>query len=309
MLALPSDLLGRDVDLGTVEVTPDRLRAYAAAVGDRAAGREPFREAPLGFALALRGGPVPEVDLPADTISVHGGHVITAHHPLTAPRGYALRARVTDVFEKSGRSGPLIVIVRRAEIRASDGALVATVDDQQIVRWRPPDPAGLPAVPAAGRVRQRRADARSDRRADAPDLEVGGLVALQHRRAPSATAIATYARSLGGRAPLFTDRTFARSLGYADVIVPGPLQSALLEALVRQWLPGWTLHRLSLTFRLSLTAREPIALSVVVIEHRRHRAATALVCDLSLENRDGERAALGMVELTRNAAPGTSAAV
>ena len=99
---------------------------------------------------------------------------------------------------------------------------------------------------------------------------------------------------------MFTDSAFARALGYADVIVPGPLQSALLEAFLHEYLPGWTLGRLSLTFRVSLIAGEPITLAAVVVEHVLERGAAMLVCDLSLENRDGERAALGLAELTRD---------
>ena len=112
--------IGRDVDLGSVVVTADRIRQYAAAVGDNAISeRRPLRVAPLGFALALRGGPLPAVELAADTVSVHGGHAITSHRPLTAPGVYRIQARVADVFEKNGRSGALTVIARRAEIHAA----------------------------------------------------------------------------------------------------------------------------------------------------------------------------------------------
>src|SRR5262245_52841800 len=136
MLARTPDVAQADVALGTVDVTPEHIRAYALAIGDGVLASGSCGVAPLGFVLALRGGPVPEVDLAVDTISVHGGHSITVHRPLTAPAAYAIRARVADVFEKNGRSGPLTVIARRAEVRGPDGGLVATIDDQQIVRWR-----------------------------------------------------------------------------------------------------------------------------------------------------------------------------
>jgi hydroxyacyl-ACP dehydratase HTD2-like protein with hotdog domain len=305
MLTVPGGMIGRDVDLGSVEVTADRLHQYAAAVGDDILSRAPLRVAPLGFLFALRGGPLPAVELAADTVSVHGGHTITSHRALTAPGVYHLQARIADAFEKNGRSGPLTVIARRAEIRAADGSLVATVDDQQIVRWRRVEPtAPLPAI-SARRANAPRADealhtaASTARAAVGSDLEVAALVAVQRRLAPAASAIATYARSLAGGEPVFTDRAFARALGYADVIVPGPLQSALLEAFLRERLPGWTLHRLSLTFRVSLIAREPISLAAVAVEHSAQRRDALLVCDLSLENGNGERAALGLAELTR----------
>src|SRR4029453_17060105 len=93
MLTLPPGLLGRDIDLGRVEVTPEELRRYAVAIGDDALAAGPCRIAPLGFALVLRGGPLPDVDLAADTISVHGGHTITLHARLSAPAAYHVRAR------------------------------------------------------------------------------------------------------------------------------------------------------------------------------------------------------------------------
>lgn len=297
MLTLPRDLLGREVDLGTVDVSVEGIRRYATTVGDHTLAAGPCREAPLGFALALRGGPAPDVDLAPDTVSVHAGHVITAHRPLVAPARYTVRARISDVFEKSGRSGPLTVIARCADIRATDGSVVTTVEDQQIVRWRrsgPLVPTGAPAM--HGDVDQRREEQGSERGGEL-ELEVGTQLGPEHRRAPDAGEIAAYAASLGGRAPMFTDRAFARGLGYADVIVPGPLQSALLEAMLRRRLPGWELRRLAVTFRMSMTAYEPIALAMVVVERHLRRDYTVVIGDLSLENRDGERAALGTAEL------------
>jgi acyl dehydratase len=255
---------------------------------------------------------------------------------------YTVRARLSDVFEKSGRSGPLTVIARRAEIHGADGLLTATVEDRQIVRWRPAEATPLQAVASvrpearptpppsrAARARQGAPlhDGRDDvlvgaalgrpvgapparlcpqaavleTAADAADLEVGALLGPERRLAPAAAAIAVYAQSLGERESLFTDRAFARSLGYADVIVPGPLQSALLEAMLRRHLSGWTLRHLSMTFRISVLADEPIALAAVVVERHLRHDHTALTCDLSLENRDGERAALGTAELYRAA--------
>lgn len=308
MLTLPGDLIGRDIDLGSVEVTADSLRQYAAAVGDDILSWGPLQVAPLGFVLALRGGPLPAVELADETVSVHGGHAIASHRALIAGR-YRVTARLTSIFEKNGRSGPLTVVARRAEINAADGSLMATVDDQQIVRWRRADP----AVPSASTPARREdvlhsggeeapyVPSGADRAPVSSDLEVGTVVAFQRRAAPSASAIATYAKSLAGGESMFTDSAFARALGYADVIVPGPLQSALIEAFLRERLPGWTLSRLSLTFRVSLIARELISLAAVVVEHARQRSGAKLVCDLSLENGEGERAALGLAELRREA--------
>src|SRR5262245_59681483 len=99
MLTLPPGLLGRDIDLGRVEVTTEQVRRYALAIGDRELAAGPCRVAPLGFALAMRSGPVPAVALAPETLSVHGGHTITLHGPIAAPATYRVRARLADVFE------------------------------------------------------------------------------------------------------------------------------------------------------------------------------------------------------------------
>jgi len=298
MLTVPRDRIGRDVDLGTIDVTPERVRRYAEVIGDRVLATGPCDVAPLGFTLALRGKPVPEVDTAGDTVSVHAGHAITLYRPLTAPGTYRLRARIADVFEKSGRSGPLTVIQRRAEIRALDGSVVATVDDQQIVRWR----RGATGTRATAAVRRGGGPTGAyqlddDVLGEALDLEVGAQLPAQRRLAPSAEAIALYAQSLGGREPLFLDRDFVGSLGYTDVIVPGPLQSALLESMLRRQLPAWGLRQLTLSFRVSVVAGQPITLTAIVVERHLRRNGTTLLCDLAIENDDGERTALGTAGL------------
>src|SRR5215468_1314266 len=179
MLVRAPDLNHPGVELGTVDVTPERVRSYAVATGDRALAAGPCRVAPLGFALTLRGGPSPEVALAADTVSVHAGHTITVHRPLIAPAAYTVRARVADVFEKNGRSGPLTVIARRAEIRtAADGAPVVTIDDQQIVRWRSTPSASSPARSARPPTRAL-AQALRARIARPPALEIGVQIGPQ----------------------------------------------------------------------------------------------------------------------------------
>lgn len=301
MLAHAADLIGREVDLGPVEVTPERIRRYADAIGDRALAAGPCDVAPLGFALAIRGGPRPEVMLADGTVSVHGGHAITVHRPLTAPGVYGVRARVTEVFEKSGRSGQLTVIARRADIRGPDGDLVVTVDDQQIVRWR--SPAAASPSPAAGAVREteewEESLPSSTAQAGASDLEVGESIGPTRRLAPSAQGIARFAQMLGWTEPLFLEQNAARTMGFANVIVPGPLQSALLEAMLRDRLPAWRLQRLQLVFRVSVAAGEPISMSAIVVERHEREARSTVICDLALENGGGDRTALGTAELCR----------
>ena len=284
MIHLLDVRVGETFDLGWVDVDAAAVRRYWDAVGLPAPVTQ--RHLPLGLALALRGAPRPALELAAEAVSVHAGHTLAAHRPFVAERRYRLLSRIGDVFEKSGRSGPLTVIVRTSELLDEHGATVVTIREQQIARWR-----GRPTEPRPIQVRH------ADGESVAPEesVEIGSTIAVEHRLAPDARTVHGYAASLSGREPLFSDAEFARELGYADVIVPGPVQSALLEALLARHLPRWDLVDLSLTFRVSVIAGEPISLTAMVIEadDQGHR----LVLDLTVENSHAERAAVGTATL------------
>jgi hydroxyacyl-ACP dehydratase HTD2-like protein with hotdog domain len=286
--------VGSEVDLGTVEVDEAVARRYAESVGADSVAT-PGVDLPLGLAFALRGSPVPEVEFAPGTVSVHAGHTISLRRRFTAPARYRATSRIGAVFEKSGRSGPLTVVSRIAQLHDAGGAIVAIIEDQQIARWRPTSPPSAP-VPASNTAM---GSPNADGPPAAPHPELGELIAVEHRPAPDAAAVLRYADALGGREPLFVDRAFAGSMGYADVIVPGPLQSALLEHLMTTRLPAWRLERISLTFRVSLVAAEPIVLSAMVTELGVDAPGASLVLDLSVENHLGERAAIGTATLTR----------
>lgn len=135
----------RHVRLAPVTVTADDIRDFARAVGDlnplyldrqaaRAAGY-PDVIAPPMFCMRLRGGKMlPEVPLPAGSMSLHAGQEIEFHGEIVAGRTYTLSARVADVYEKTGRSGPMSIIVRETRIADTDGRLVASIRERQIVR-------------------------------------------------------------------------------------------------------------------------------------------------------------------------------
>lgn len=141
-ISIPDHLLGRNVDLGRVTVTTEMIAAYARAVGDPAADAGTPSEAPPTFCLAMRRGMTPAIELPPDLFGVYGGHDLEFHHPIRAGETYQITGRVADVYEKIGRSGPLVIVVREATIRDSAGHIAVQVIERQIVRHRPRDGAG-----------------------------------------------------------------------------------------------------------------------------------------------------------------------
>ncbi len=298
MIRRLSHAVGIEIDLGEVELDGNVATRYAEAIG---ASTPPALGAdlPLGLVFSLRGAPAPDVEFTNDTVSVHAGHTITLPRPFTVATHYHLTSRIAAVFEKSGRSGPLTVVARVARLRDPQGSVAAVLEDQQIARWRPAAnpaaPAPHPVAPAARRTTPgRTANPELHRGAG---LDLGEVIAVEHRLAPCPQAVLRYAQAFGGVEPLFVDSAFARSIGYADVIVPGPLQAALLEHMLASHLPGWRLEQISLTFRVSVIASEAIVLSAMVIGFDAHDPLAPMVLDLTLENARGEGAAVGTATL------------
>lgn len=145
MIHFDPHLLGKEVELGTFPVTAEAIRAFAEAVGDlnplyldRAAAHQagyPDVIAPPTFCMHLRGGRMlPEVPLAAGMVSLHAGQELEFYDEILAGQTYTATAKVTEVYEKTGRSGPLGVIVREMTIRNAAGSPVVVLRERQIIR-------------------------------------------------------------------------------------------------------------------------------------------------------------------------------
>jgi len=294
MLHVPAGLLGREVELACVTVTAEMIASYAHIVGDVPARSG---EAPPTFCLSMRRGMTPEVQLPPDTFGVYGGHDLEFHQPIRAGVQYRVTGRITEVYEKIGRSGTLTVVVREAMICDDGGTLAARIIERQIVRKRP----GVVAQPTSTRE-----TANAHASAPQEDVRTSGAIGrlvteidLGHelgpwrRSTPTAEVIAGYAGTADIAEELFTSAPAARGLGYRGVVVPGPMLAAFLEHFVRRELPGWRLERLSATFRVPTITGDTIVLSGVITERHELTDGERIVCDLLIEHGDGERAVTG----------------
>lgn len=145
MIQFDPSLLGKEVELGTFLVTAEAIRAFAQAVGDlnplyldREAARQagyPDVIAPPTFCMHLRGGRMlPEVPLAPGMVSLHAGQELELYDEIIAGHTYSATAKVVEVYEKTGRSGPLGVIVREMTIRNAAGAPVVVLRERQMVR-------------------------------------------------------------------------------------------------------------------------------------------------------------------------------
>jgi hydroxyacyl-ACP dehydratase HTD2-like protein with hotdog domain len=290
-----ADAIGVRTEFGEVRVSAEMIRAYAQVTGDREAAAGACEVAPIAFALTLRRGHEPLLPLAVDTFGVHGGHDIALHQPLRAGTTYAIAAGVTDVFEKSGRSGPITVVARRCVISNGD-AIAVTIDDQQIVRRRPPSSAA--SAPAnQARVLASESAVELEPAPNAVEVDLGATLGPERRIAPGPHEISRWAGALRERESFFTDQSYSRRLGFRDLVVPGPMLSAFIGQMLRRQLPGWTARRLSMTFRQSLVANDAMSLSGVITDHVPGPAATC-TCDLLIEDAHGETVASGTAELT-----------
>lgn len=145
MIEVPDDLMHKETEVGRFAVTADDIRVFAEAVDDlnplyldpeaaRQAGY-PNVIAPPTYCLHLRGNRiVPEVPLAPGLASLYAGQEFEFHDELYAGRTYTVTSRLAEVYEKTGRSGPLGVIVREMLVKDDDGDTVMILRERQMVR-------------------------------------------------------------------------------------------------------------------------------------------------------------------------------
>lgn len=144
-MKLPTEYLGTEVILNPVHVTAEAIRAFAEAVDDlnplyldaevaRQAGY-PNVIAPPTFCVRMCSGRmVPEVPLGPDQVSLNAGQELELYDDICAGQTYTAVARISEMYEKTGRSGPLGVIVHEVTIKNAAGTTVVVMREREIVR-------------------------------------------------------------------------------------------------------------------------------------------------------------------------------
>ena len=145
MIKIDPDMLNKEVPLGEFAVTAEDIRDFAEAVGDlnplyldpQAARQAGYAAviAPPTFCMHLRGGRmVPDVPLEPGFTSLHAGQEFEFYDEIYAGRTYSAVGKLVEVYEKTGRSGPLGVIVREMVVRDAAGKTVLILRERQMVR-------------------------------------------------------------------------------------------------------------------------------------------------------------------------------
>jgi acyl dehydratase len=147
-ISLNRGVVGREFPPYAVTVERGKIKEFARAIGDlnpfylddRVAAASEWGDiiAPPTFATTFR-------DESADTSALlrelgtdisrvlHGEQEFELQRPLQPGRTYLCRARVVDVYEKTGKSGPMGFVVRETAITEGD-ELVGTMRSVTVVR-------------------------------------------------------------------------------------------------------------------------------------------------------------------------------
>jgi len=145
MIKVDPQLLGKEFALGTFTVTAQDIRTFAEAAGDRnplyldaaTAREEGYADviAPPLFCLQMRGDRrFPEVEIAPGFVTLNGGQELEFYDDLCAGQTYTTTAKLAEVYEKTGRSGPLGVIVREVAIKNAEGQTVVLMRERQMIR-------------------------------------------------------------------------------------------------------------------------------------------------------------------------------
>jgi acyl dehydratase len=142
-------LLGREYPPYAVTVERGKIKEFARAIGDdeplylddRVGAASAWGDviAPPTFSITFR-------DEAADTAAflkelgtdisriLHGEQEFEIFRPLQPGQTYLCRAKIVDIYEKTGRTGPMAFVVRETTIADGSNEIVATMRGVTVVR-------------------------------------------------------------------------------------------------------------------------------------------------------------------------------
>lgn len=152
-LEFDSTVLGAPVPVGTFDVTRAAIDEYCRVTADtnplytddRAAEAGPNGGivAPPAFLLRprLTEGHDPKVRIrgvyiPPEAIDLYAGERLTIEEPVRPGDRLTATLKVVDVYEKTGRTGPMVFVVREAHFENQHGRRVGTLEYSIIQRGR-----------------------------------------------------------------------------------------------------------------------------------------------------------------------------
>lgn len=144
MIEFDRSILGKDFVLGTFQVTAEMITTFASAVGESNPAyldTEAAKQGPTGGLIAppifydvFRGDQVPDPQVKFGKVTFNAGQRCEFHTPIRPEDTITMKTRITDVYEKTGRTGKMVFIVRETRYENQQGETVAVVEQSQVRR-------------------------------------------------------------------------------------------------------------------------------------------------------------------------------
>jgi len=138
---LKSRFLNLEFDRTDFVIDPDKALTVARMSGETRPeftdrNRADFQATPAMLASLASGRMLP-IDFPQlGGIPMDGGKAVTCLRPVRPGTALNGRTHLHDIYAKSGRSGRMVFLVSRMEIRDTDGNHLATSDSHMVIRER-----------------------------------------------------------------------------------------------------------------------------------------------------------------------------
>lgn len=138
-------ILGREQEVGTYYMDKERLIRFARAAGDEnplyvdeeAAEASEFGgliAAPMFHSILATTERMPYLDIKYGTMGIAAGHDCEFHRPIRPGDVLTVTCCIEDVYEKTGRSGKMLFVIRRATFTDREGQKVVVVRHSQILK-------------------------------------------------------------------------------------------------------------------------------------------------------------------------------
>jgi acyl dehydratase len=137
-------ILGKEFVLGTLQVTEDMMRAFALAIGETSPqyiDPEAAKQTACGGLVAppifydvFRADQIPDPQVKFGKVAFNAGQRCEFYTPIRPGDTITMKTRITDVYEKTGRTGKMVFIVRETTYENQQGEKVAVVEQSQVRR-------------------------------------------------------------------------------------------------------------------------------------------------------------------------------
>lgn len=144
MIEFDRDILGKEFVLGTFHVTQEMIQGFARAVGEtdpKYLDAEVAKDGATGGLIAppvfydvFRADQLPDPKVKFGKVAFNAGQRCEFYAPIRPGDTITMKTRVTDVYEKTGRTGKMVFIVRQTTYENQQGETVAMVEQSQVRR-------------------------------------------------------------------------------------------------------------------------------------------------------------------------------